>query len=242
MLAAPHLHNPLTLLRFAAPSSDSHASDGHEHTTAPRVLPQPPPVSKSTPVSASHMVYLLKRPRCDLVCVHPSQSRPNSHMSVPPKWEHIMCAQLLPTREVQVPPWREPTILSIQILVQVLALFLNRSFFLWSSLGNQNLTGLVTLIQPTAISCIVNTVSLSFNGIQARREEILPTLSPLPVVSIMQLFFKKPVITSRTSLSSSLCAPAIPTIKTPLSLIQKFSQKRLTPQAKGTLGMVLLIV
>ena len=28
----------------------------------------------------------LKRPRCDLVCVHPSQSCPQSHMSVPPKW------------------------------------------------------------------------------------------------------------------------------------------------------------
>ena len=37
-------------------------------------------------------------------------------------------------------------------------------------------------------------------------------MSPLPVVSIMQLFFKKPVITSRTSLSSFLCAPAIRTL------------------------------
>ena len=40
-----------------------------------------------------------------------------------------------------------------------------------SNLGNPNLTGLVTLIQLTAISCIINTVSLSFSGIQgpARR-------------------------------------------------------------------------
>ena len=43
------------------------------------------------PVSTPHMVYLLKRHRCDLVCVHPSQSRPHSHRSVPPKWEHILC-------------------------------------------------------------------------------------------------------------------------------------------------------
>ena len=70
------------------------------------------------------MVYLLKRHRCDLVCAHLSQSRPHSHMSVPPKWEHILCAQLLPTREVQVPPWREPTILLVQFLVQDLVLFL----------------------------------------------------------------------------------------------------------------------
>ena len=49
-------------------------------------------------------------------------------------WEHILCAQVLPAREVLVPPLREPTILSMQILVQGLALFLNRepSFFLWS--------------------------------------------------------------------------------------------------------------
>ena len=39
-------------------------------------------------------------------------------MSVPPMWEHILCAQLLPTREVQVPPLREHTILLVGILVQ----------------------------------------------------------------------------------------------------------------------------
>ena len=69
------------------------------------------------PVNILHMVYLLKRHRCDLVCVQLSQLRPHSHMSVPPMWEHILCAQLLPTREVQVPPLRERTILSVQILV-----------------------------------------------------------------------------------------------------------------------------
>ena len=68
--------------------------------------------------------------------------------------------QLLPAREVLVLLWREPTILSIQILVQELALFLNceHSFFLWSTLVNPNLMSTVILIQPTAISCIINTV------------------------------------------------------------------------------------
>ena len=124
-------------------------------------------------------------------------------------WEHILCAQLLPTREVLVPPWREPTILSIQIPVQELALFRNRvpSFFLWSTLVNPNLMGTVILIQPTVISCIINSVFPFFNGTQAWRAEILPTLSPLLVVSFVQFFFRKPVITFRTSLSSSLCAP-----------------------------------
>ena len=70
-----------------------------------------------------HMVHLLKRHPCDLVCVHLSLSRSHSHVSVPPKWDHILCAQLLPSREVQVPPLREPTILLVQILVQELVPF-----------------------------------------------------------------------------------------------------------------------
>ena len=116
-------------------SSSSLDSDGHVHTMAPRVLLQPPPVSNSMPrlqvsimmpTCALHMVYLLKRHHCDPVYVQLSQSRPHSHLLVPPKWEHFLCAQLLPAREVLVPPLREPTILSMQILVQGLALFLNR--------------------------------------------------------------------------------------------------------------------
>ena len=75
------------------------------------------------PTCAPHTAYLFKRHLCDPGCVQLSQSRPHSLLLVPPKWEHILCAQLLPTREVQVLPWREPTILSILILVQGLALF-----------------------------------------------------------------------------------------------------------------------
>ena len=58
------------------------------------------------------------------------------------------CAlSFLPTTEVQVPPWREPTILLVQILVQELVPSLNHEpwFFLWSTLVNPNLTGSVTL-------------------------------------------------------------------------------------------------
>ena len=97
------------------------------------------------PTCAPHMAYLLERHRCDPVYVQLSQSRPHSHLFVPSMWEHILCAQLLPARDVLVPPWREPTILSIQILVQGLALFLNRepSFFLWFTLVNPNLMGTV---------------------------------------------------------------------------------------------------
>ena len=192
----------LILLRFAVPAEPATPATVRR-TLRPHVCHHSRlRVSSSLPASAPHVVYLLKRPGCDLVCIHPSQSRPHSHMSVPPQWEHIMRAQPLPAREVLVLPWRGPTILSIQILVQGMTLSLNggSSFFLWSTLVNPNLKGTVVLMQPTVISCIINFVFPSFNGIQTPRAEILLTLSPLPVVGIMQLFFKKPVITYRTSL------------------------------------------
>ena len=248
ILVVPHRLNLLILLRLAVSAVPvltetvtcalrPHVSCCSHHRVSnsmPRLQ-----VSIMMPTCAPHMVYLLKRHRCDPVYVQLSQSRRHSILFVPSMWEHILCAQLLQAREVLVPPWREPTTLSIQILVQGLALFQNRepSFFLWSTLVNPNLMGTVTLIQPTVISCIINIVFLSSSGIQDRRAEILLTLSPLPVVSFMQLFFKKPVLTFRTSLSSSLCAPATRillscSIKTPLSLTPWSSHTRLTLQAK----------
>ena len=103
MLAAPHRHNLLTVLRFVFPAAPAmpavvtctlrhHMSNCSHHW-----------VSRSMPVNMLHMVYLLKRHRCDLVCVQLSQSRSHSHLSVPPMWKHIPCAQLLLAREVQVP-------------------------------------------------------------------------------------------------------------------------------------------
>ena len=38
---------------------------------------------------------------------HPLQRRPCSHMLVPPTWEHTPLVHQLPTKGVQVPPWRE---------------------------------------------------------------------------------------------------------------------------------------
>ena len=164
---------------------------------------------------------------------------PCSLLLVPPKWEHILCAQLLPPKEVLVPPLREPTVLLVLILVQEQVLFLNHGpwSFPWSNLGNPNLTGLVTLTQSTAISCIINSVFPFFSGIQARRAEILPTLSPLPVESFMRLFFRKPVIMFRTSPISSWRTPATRTslscsTRAPLSLNLQFSHSRPTLRAK----------
>ena len=79
------------------PSSSSLARDGHVHTCLTAATTGS---RRGMPTCAPLMAYLLKRHRCDLVCVQLSQSRPHSHMSVPPMWEHILCAQLQPTREV----------------------------------------------------------------------------------------------------------------------------------------------
>ena len=188
---------------------------------------------------ALHMAYLLQRDLYDPGYVQRFQSRTHSSLLVPSMWEHVMHDQLLLVSEVLVLLWREPTILLKQILVQGLGLFLNHGhwFFPWSNLGNPSLTGLVTLTQSTAISCIINSVFPFFNGTQARRAEILPTLSPLPVESSMRLFFKKPVIMFRTSPISSWRTLATRTslscsTRKPLSLTQKFSHSRPTLRAK----------
>ena len=158
--------NLLTLLRFAVPAAPA---------TPARVTRTPRPhmsyqshhrVSRSMPVFMFHMVYLLKRRRCDLVCVHLSQSRPTATCQHHPNGI-TSCALSSNLHEKRRHcPGGKPTILSIQILVQGLVLFLNREplSFPWSILVNPNLTGSVTLTQLSAVmSCIINTVSQFFS-------------------------------------------------------------------------------
>ena len=92
----------------------------------------------------------------------------SSRLSVPPMWEHTLHAQLPAPKEVLVPPLREPTILLVLILEQETGPF-PIGFSHGQILGNPSLTGLVTLTQLTAISCIINSASPFFSGIQARR-------------------------------------------------------------------------
>ena len=97
-------------------------------------------------------------------------------------WEHILSAQLLLAREVLVPPFREPTILLVQILVQELVLFLNHEpwFFMWSNLGNPNLTGLVGLIDTADSEFMHHQYQLfppsveSWSGAQEGRARLRP--------------------------------------------------------------------
>ena len=203
-------------------------------TTAPRVLLQPPPgleqyapppgLDNCAHLWASHGKPVKAAPLRPRLCSAISVTPPQPPVCTIHEGTHPVRSSATYKTSAST-AWREPTMPLMQTLVQGLFLFLNRepSFFLWSTLVNPNLKGTMVLKQPTVRSCISYFVFPSFNGIQAWRAEILLTLSLLPVVSFMQLFFKKPAITFRTSLNSSLCALATRTllscsIKTPLSL------------------------
>ena len=185
------------------PSDSSLVRDGHAHTTAPHVLLEPPlgleeyapppGFEKSSHLCASHGKPVKAAPVRPRLFTAFSVTPPTAPLLVPSMWEHIMHVQPLQVREVPVLLlWWERTILSVQILVQGLVLFLSRvpSFSLWFTLVNPNRKGTVVLIQLTVISCIINSVFPYFNGIQARRAEIPPILSRRPVESSMRLFFR----------------------------------------------------
>ena len=215
-------------------SSSSLDRDGHVHTMAPRVLLQPPPgleqyapppgLDNDAHLCASHGFPVKAAPLRPRLCSAISVTPPQSPVSTTHVGTHPLRSATTGKRSASTAlagthnpvdadpragtgPFPKPRALVLPL----------------STLVNPNLKGTVVLIQLTVISCIINSVFPFFNGIQAWRAEILLTLSPLPVVSFMQLFFKKPAITFRTSLSSSLCELATRTllscsIKTPLSL------------------------
>ena len=105
----------------------------------------------------------------------------------------------------------------------------------------------MVLIQLTVISCIINFVFPSFNGIQARLANILLTLFPQPVGSSMRLFYRKPgdhvphisdqfmAFTGNTDLAVLLNKDTFESDPTVLTL-------KVDSTSKGTWGMILLIV
>ena len=150
-------------------------------------------------------------------------------------WEQTQFALPVP-RGVQVPPTREPITLLALALVLRLPPSPNPMLVssLCSTLGTPKLAAPVQSPQRTAISCITNFAFPYYSGIQARRADILPILSPLPVESFMRFFFRKPVIMFRTYLpiflrtlttrTSQFCST-----RTPLS------QTHLLPRLRSTL-------
>ena len=92
VLIVPHRLNLPDTATICTPSNSSLVRDGHEHTTAPHVLLAATTGSRDTmprlqvsllmPTCALHMVYLLKRHRCDLVYVYIYLSHaPQPHVS-----------------------------------------------------------------------------------------------------------------------------------------------------------------
>ena len=233
MLVAPHRQNLLTLLRFAAPAAPAAPATVMLALRLHACHHSRFQVSRSMPTCAPHVVYVLKQPRCDPVCVHLSQSRPHSHISVPPVWEHILCAQQLTAREVQVPPLRETHNLvgadpraGSGPFPKLRALVLPEVKF-----GQAKPDGLGRI--DTADSDLMHhqyrLPVLQWNPGPARRN---PTnILRRPVDGSMRLFFKKPVITSPISSLRTLATRTSPSCstKTPWSPTQWFSPSRKTP-------------
>ena len=62
---------PADIAMLCSPSSAAHASDGHEHTAAPLVLPQPPPgLEKYARQHASHSIHVKAAPVTSSVYIH----------------------------------------------------------------------------------------------------------------------------------------------------------------------------
>ena len=240
---------PDNIATLCSPSSASHASDGHEHTTAPHVSQEPPPgLEKYARQYASHFIPVKAAPVRPRLCTSISVTSPQPHVSTTQVGSHPMRSTPTNKRSASTalagthnPVGADPRA-GTGLFPKPRALVLPMVKFV-----NPNLMGSVTLIQPTVISFIINTVSLFFNGIQDRPAEILLTLSPLPVVSIMQLFFKKPVIMSRTSLDQFIAY----TDNTDLAILLNKDTFEPDPvvlafkedsTSKGTWDMVLLIV
>ena len=82
MLVAPPPPQPADIATLCSSSSASHASDGHEHTTAPCVLPQPPPgLEKYARQYASHGKPGKAAPVRPRLCTSNSVTLPQPHVS-----------------------------------------------------------------------------------------------------------------------------------------------------------------
>ena len=134
---------------------------------------------------------------------------PCSLLFVPPKWEHILCVQLLPPKEVLVPPLRVPTILLVLILVQEQVLFPKpRALVLPMVKFGQSKSdrlGHIDTVDSDLMHHQLRLSLLQWNPGPARR-------NPANIVSaaykkFMRLFFRKRTLATRTSLSCSTRTP-----------------------------------
>ena len=130
-----------------------------------------------------------------------------------------------PQKDCQYRPGGNPLLPLMQIHALVVAHSRSPDLLscLWCDSDCPNLLGSATLTTQTVISCIINFVSLFYNGIHVQLAGTPPRLSQRPVDVLTQPSYKKPVITCTTSRTSSQRTLATRTslpcsTRTPLSL------------------------
>ena len=217
---------PPDIATHCSPSSASHASDGHEHTTAPHVLLQPPPgLEKYARQHASHGIPVKAAPVRLRLCASISVTPPQPHVSTTQVGTHPVRSATTYKRSASTAfagthnpvgadpragtgPFRKPRALVLPMV----------------KFGQS---------KPDALGYI-DTVDSDLMHHQYRLSVgIPPILSRRPVESSMRLFFKKPVIMSRTSVIISLRTLATRTspswsTRTPSSPTLWFSPSRKT--------------
>ena len=119
------LPQPAGIATFCSPSSASHASDVHEDTTAPRVLPQPPPgLEKYACQHASHCIPVKAAPVRPRLCTSISATFPQLHVSATQVGTNPVRSATTYKRSAST-ALAGRTILLVQILEQELVLFLS---------------------------------------------------------------------------------------------------------------------
>ena len=168
---------PADIATLCSPSSASHASDGHEDTTAPLVSPQPSPgLERYARQCASHGFFVKAVPVRPRLCTSISVTPPQPHVS---------------TTQVGTHPVRSATTYGADpragtgLFPKPRALVLPMVKF-----GQSKPNGLGHIdTADSDLTHIINSVSLFFSGIQARRAGTPPISLRLPVESSMRLFF-----------------------------------------------------
>ena len=239
MLAAPHLHNPLTLLRFAVPAAPATLATV---TTRPHVSPQPPPgFEKYAHLCASHGVPVKAAPLRPRLCTSIPVTLPQPHVSTTQVGTHPVrsAATLKRSSSTALAGTHNPVGVAPRAgtgpFPKPRALVLPMVKF------GKSKSDRLGHIDTVDSDLMHHQFRFSFfSGIQARRAEILLTSSPLPVASFMRLFSKKPVIMFRTSPISSgrtlttwtslSCSTRTPSSPTPLSSL---SPRHLPAKTRG---------
>ena len=230
---------PADIATLCSPSSASHESDGHEHTTAPRVLLQPPPgLEKYACQHASHGIPVEAAPVRPRLCTAISVTLPQPHVSTTQVGIHPVRPATTYKRSASTAlagthnpvgadprartrPFPKPRALVLPMV----------KFGKFKPDG----LGYIDTVDSDLMHHQYRLSVLQWNPGPARRNP--SNIIAAACGSSMRLFFKNPVIMFRTSPISSMRTPATRaspscSTRTPSSPTLWFSPSRKTPQAK----------